>query len=82
MKVSPSLFNRLRLPVLVCIFIIQRRVYLQPEDMPDAEDFDKEDTWEEGLTELDRQRHGSKEDDLDLMEDEDGSFADEAGEEE
>ena len=57
-------------------------INLQPEDMPDAEDFDEDDTWEEGLTELDRQRHISKEDDLDLIEDEDDSFVDELDEEE
>ncbi len=56
--------------------------YMQPDDMPDAEDFDEEDTWEEGLTELDRRRHASKDADLDLIEDEDDSFVDELDEEE
>jgi hypothetical protein len=56
--------------------------YIHPEDMPDAEDFDEDDTWEEGLTEFDRQRHVSQEDDMDLIEDEDDSFVDELDEEE
>jgi hypothetical protein len=57
-------------------------IYLLPDDMPNAEDFDESDTWEEGLTELDRQRHVSDEEDMDLIEDEDDSFVDELDEEE
>jgi hypothetical protein len=57
-------------------------IYLQPEDMPDAEDYDEEDTWEEGLTELDRQKHVDHKDEVDLIEDEDDSFVDELDEEE
>jgi hypothetical protein len=57
-------------------------IYSKPDDMPDAEDFDEDDTWEEGLTELDRQRHVSADEDTDLIEDEDDSFVDELDEEE
>lgn len=59
-----------------------RTIYLQPEDMPDAEDYDEEDTWEEGLTELDRQKHVDHDEEVDLIEDEDDSFVDELDEEE
>ena len=88
MKPYNSIYN-LQLVALVSYFILAillptytKAITLQPEDMPDPDDFDEEDTLEEGLTELDRRRHVFKEEDLDLIEDEDDSFVDELDEEE
>ncbi len=64
------------------LWLYSHAFLMQPDDMPDAEDFDEQDLGEEGLTELDRSRHVSKEDELDLIEDEDDSFVDELDEEE
>lgn len=67
----------------VILLASQRNIwYMQPDDMADPEEFDKKDTWEDGLTELDRRRHVSEEDEADLIEDEDDSFVDELDEEE
>ncbi len=86
---SYNSFYSLQLVALVSYFFLAiilstqtRAITLQPEDMPDPDDFDEEDTLEEGLTELDRRRHVSKKEDLDLIEDEDDSFVDELDEEE
>lgn len=82
MKTPINLFFQTRILAIAHILINHPCIYLQPEDMPDAEDFDENDNWEEGLTELDRQRHSTNGEYADLIEDEDDSFVDERDEEE
>jgi hypothetical protein len=77
-----NLFIQVHYHAIAQTLIFSSIMYMKPDDMPDAEEFDEREDGEEGLTEFDRQRHVADEDDQDLIEDEDDSFVDELDEEE